>query len=127
MMNGRYGRWRAAFALASLVVVGLVAVIAYNAGVARGVSQQVGMAYPYAGPHFWGFGFFFPLLFAFLALRLLFWGAFWRRRGYGGYGGYGRCGGYGGYGYGVPPAFDEWHRRAHGGGGPGPDPRATSV
>ena len=56
-------------------------------------------------PRPWGFGFgFFPLM-------ILFWifvirGLFWRGRWGGG------CG-YGSRYGGVPPAFDEWHRRAH--------------
>ena len=88
----------------------------YNLGVARGVAENVAtVAAPATGapilvyPRPWGFGFgyfpFFPLLFIFFWLfvaRALFWrGARW-----------GRGCGYGYYG-GVPPAFDEWHRRAH--------------
>jgi hypothetical protein len=53
----------------------------------------------------WGFGFgffpLFPLLFIFFwvfVLRGLFWRGGWRRHG--------RYDG-------VPPAFEEWHRRAH--------------
>jgi hypothetical protein len=57
-------------------------------------------------PRPWGFGFgffpFFPLFFILFwafVLRGMFWRGGWRGRG---------CG------YdGVPPAFDEWHRRAH--------------
>jgi len=89
----------------------------YNLGVARGVAENIStVAAPAAGapivfyPRPWGFGFgffpFFPLLFIFFWLfvaRALFWrGARW-----------GRGCGYGYYGGGVPPAFDEWHRRAH--------------
>lgn len=100
-----------------LLVGAGVAGIAYNAGVARGIagSGQVappppGVApYPYYGPYWHGpfgfgfFGFLFPLLFFFLIFALLK-GLFWGHR-WGGY--YGRWGG------GVPPMFEEWHRRAH--------------
>ena len=101
-------------ALAALVVLGAAAVGlgAYNAGVAQGIAQSGALAaqpsgqpypvYPYAWHGPWGFGFFpiFPfffLLLFFFAVR----GLFWRGRGWGA-----RYGG-------VPPAFEEWHRRAH--------------
>lgn len=111
------------------LVVGGVAVgrSAYQAGLARGLadSGQVGQntppgqgeprpgprPYPYYGPYGWhgpwgfGFGFFgflFPLLFLFLIFGLVR-GLFWR--GHGGPPGY--------WGRGVPPMFEEWHRRAH--------------
>jgi hypothetical protein len=94
----------------------------YNLGLSRGLAESAiaaaGSAAPGTQvvfwPRPWGFGFgFFPfaplffILFWVLIARALFWrGAGWRR-GYGyGYG----CG----YGGGVPPAFEEWHRRAHG-------------
>jgi hypothetical protein len=93
----------------------------YNVGVAQGIAQSAAAAAQTGTqpapvmfyPRPWGFGFgFFPfaplffIVFWILILRGLFWrGPRWGR-GYGyGY----RCG-YGG----VPPAFDEWHRRAHG-------------
>jgi len=92
----------------------------YSLGVTRGVAEApaavVAPAAPGAAvpiivyPRPWGFGFgffpFFPLLFILFWLfvaRAIFWRARWRRG----------CG-YGYYGGGVPPAFDEWHRRAHG-------------
>ena len=96
-----------------------VGTTAYRAGVARGVAESgklVGaegghFLYPYPAPYWFppfGFGFggfVFPLLFLFLLF-----GAFGRRRWAGGCGyGYGRQGWPGG----VPPAFEEWHRRAH--------------
>ncbi len=101
--------------LLAVVLMAGVAGIAYNTGVARGlaesgqISPPPGIApYPYYGPYWhpgpFGFGFFgflFPLLFIFLIfglLRGLFWHP-WR--------------GYGHYGRGVPPMFEEWHRRAH--------------
>jgi len=94
----------------------------YNVGVAHGIAQSAalaerGTAAPGAAPIVfyprpWGFGFgFFPfaplffILFWILIARALFWrGPRWGRAyGYG----YGCAAG------GVPPAFDEWHRRAH--------------
>jgi hypothetical protein len=100
----------AALAIAIGVAIGIGA---YNAGMAQGLAQssQVVAAQPPAGapvyfyPRPWGYGFFpfFPVLFFFLlffGLRGLFWRGRWG----------------GGWGYrhgGVPPAFDEWHRRAH--------------
>jgi hypothetical protein len=111
------------------VVVGLlvaigVGVMAYNAGVAHGLAQSgppAAAAYPYHWGHPWGlgFGFFFPVLFGFLLLRLIFWGGFGYRRWHRHYGWYGAGP------YDVPPAFEEWHRRAHEGGRH--DPGATSV
>ena len=113
------------FAIVATVVLVLAAAAAigigaYNAGVAHGIAES-GRAiavpaptaetpYVYAYPRPWhGFGFFpfFPFLFVlffFFALRAIWW------RGY-------RRGPWrGGWRYddgGVPPAFDEWHRRAH--------------
>jgi hypothetical protein len=95
-------------AVAALAAVG---VYTYNLGVAHGLTEAARMSTPATGvpvvawwPRPWGFGFFpfFPLLF------ILFWivllrGFFWRARWHGACG----C-------TGVPPAFDEWHRRAHG-------------
>jgi hypothetical protein len=114
-MNNRYV-WRA-LAIAALVLVGaaMIGIGAYNAGVAQGIAEsgraiaapQAGMPTVYVWPRPWGFGFFpfFPiffLLFFFFIVRGLFWRGPWRGdRGY-----YG-CGG-------IPPEFDEWHRRAHG-------------
>jgi len=102
-------------AIVALVLVGAAAIGigAYNAGMAQGMAFSgraaaaplAGAPYVYVWPHPWGFGFFplFPLLFIFLfffVLRGLFWRGPWYARG---------CG-HGG----VPHAFDEWHRRAHG-------------
>jgi len=90
----------------------------YNLGVARGLAESPAAVAAPAGaaaaapifvyPRPWGYGFgffpFFPLLFIFFWIfvaRALFWrGGRWGR-------------GYGCYGSGVPPMFDEWHRRAH--------------
>jgi hypothetical protein len=111
-MNGRLFR---VLAIAALVVIGaaVIAIGAYNAGVANGIAESgrmiaappAGTPYVYVWQRPWGFGFFpwFPivfLLFFLFAVRALLWRGRW----------YGRCR------YdGVPPMFDEWHRRAHAG------------
>jgi hypothetical protein len=105
-----------ALAIAALVIAGAAAIGigAYNAGVAQGIVEggraiaapPAGTPYVYVWPRPWGFGFFpiFPiffLFFLFFVVRGLLWRGPWR----------------GGWGcrYGaIPPAFDEWHRRAHG-------------
>ena len=130
-MNGSYMSYRRGRGLIRILLAVLVAsvigVFAYNAGVSHGLAQQISAANPGSYPYpYWprpwgfGFGFFFPLLFAFLALRLVFWGAFGHRRWHGGRGYYGAGP------YDVPPAFDEWHRRAHQRGSED-HPPATSV
>lgn len=89
----------------------------YQAGVARGLADSGQLTprpegvppYRYYGPYgyhpfgfgFGFFGFLFPLLFFFLIVGL-FKGLFWRP--------WGR---YGSWRYGVPPAIEEWHRKAH--------------
>ena len=102
-------------AIAALVVATAVAIAigAYNAGVTQGIAQSGALTasagpppyavYPYMWYRPWGFGFFpiFPFFFVllfFFAVRGLFWrgGRNWWAR-------YDR----------VPPAFEEWHRRAH--------------
>jgi hypothetical protein len=113
-----------------LVVLAVVAGVAgfatysYNLGVAQGLAQHVPVpapspgagpnsaypypAYPYGYPFHGPFGFgFFGLLGPILFILLLFAlarGLFWRGYGHG-------CGR--GWGRGVPPRFEEWHRRAH--------------
>ena len=113
--------------LAGLLLLAGAAAIgtwAYDAGVAHGIaeaSRQVavpvegaGRVYVWPAPwHGYGFGFFpiFPFIAFFViivALRGLFWRRMWYSRGYGH--GYGRCGR---GDDGVPPMFEEWHRRAH--------------
>lgn len=105
-------------AIAALVLAAgaAIAMGAYNAGVAHGIAAG-GRAiaavppnapyapYAYGWPRPWGFGFFpvFPLFF-FMLFFIVIRGLFWR----GPWGGWGPRGGGG-----VPPAFDEWHRRAH--------------
>jgi hypothetical protein len=110
-MNRPWSRWAPVIGVLFSVVI---AIGAYNLGVARGIAQHTPVtpvgAYPGPWPHPWGFGwFFFPLfLFGwFFVLRVLFWGG---RRGWHG----GRGGHYRGQ-LDVPPAFEEWHRRAHAG------------
>ena len=96
-----------------LALVVAAGVYAYDLGVAHGLAQGGALAgaSPGAPPsvawHPWGFGFgffpFFPLLFILfwvVMLRGLFWRGAWHHGG---------CAGRSG----VPPAFEEWHRRAH--------------
>ena len=110
-MGSRFGYWVIGlFVVAMLVGVGAYT---YNLGVAQGIAEGARVAAPAAGavvvpPMYWyrpwGFGFFpfFPLLFI-LFFAFMFRGFCGRARWYGrGY----REGG-------VPPAFEEWHRRAH--------------
>lgn len=100
--------------IAAVIIAGgvLIGIEAYNAGVAHGIAVSgraaaggpAGGPYLYVWPRPWGFGFgffpFFLLLFFFFAVRGLLWRGPWHR----------------GWSYRhdeVPPAFDEWHRRAH--------------
>ena len=117
--------WGPLFAL--LVLLGgaaLVGALAYNAGVAHGVAEASRLAaapvesgarvYLWPGPwHGYGYGFgFFPIFpfVAFFVVIAVLRGLFWRRRWHGYGRGAGRCGpGHDG----VPPMFEEWHRRAH--------------
>ena len=114
----------------TVIIVATVGVIAYQAGWSEGFGQHLPAAdgttgvapYPYYygyGPHFFGFGWIFGLLFG-------MWG------GRGGYGGWKHHSSGG-----VPPAIDErmreWHQRAHGEqpsqspGTPPPPPPTSSV
>lgn len=109
---GKRFAFRLLIALVAIAMLAAVGFYGYNLGVARGLAQG-GHAitpgapppYPY-WPHPWGFGFgffpFFPLLFIILFWGVILRGLFWRGRW-----GRGYC--YGG----VPPAFEEWHRRVH--------------
>jgi len=108
-----------------LLVVALGAAVtgiasnAYQAGLMRGQTQsqaappQTGPP-PYPSPYYYGpywhppfgfgfFGFLLPLLFIFFIFALLK-GAFWGGRGHWHSGPWKT---------GVPPALEEWHRRAH--------------
>ena len=112
-MGRRFG-FQVLLGLVMLAMLAGVGVYTYNLGVAHGLTAAAPATAPGATapvvfyPRPWGFGFgFFP----FFPLAILFWifvirGLFWRGR-WGGYG-YGCGHRYGG----VPPAFDEWHRRA---------------
>jgi hypothetical protein len=92
-----------------------VGTASYRAGLAQGIAESgkavAGgpMPYPYPPPYYghhgpfgWGFG---GILFPLFVLVLVF-GVFRRRRWAGG------CGD-GRWRNGVPPAFEDWHRRAH--------------
>jgi hypothetical protein len=103
--------------LSAIALLALVGVYIYDLGVAHGLAESAKVSGFGAGdgPYFgwwrpWGFGFFplFPfLILLWLVLRAFFWrGPWYRRRWYGPGGDDGRGG--------VPPAFEEWHRRAHG-------------
>lgn len=119
----RRGAW--VVVLVTVLLAAFVGYFAYSAGVAHGVvtGQQIAAGgagaaaqapvppppyywYGYYGYRPWGFGFFpfvFLLFFFLFAVRALAWGGGWRRHRY-----YG-CGYYSD----LPPAFDDWHRRAH--------------
>jgi hypothetical protein len=112
-MNGR-SPLRAIFYLL-LVLAGAAAVgfWAYQAGVQHAIADAGRLAaippeagtriyvMPWPGPWHGGFFPIFPLIFGFIFLAFLLRG--WRGRG--------GCGPR--WRDGVPPAFDEWHRRAH--------------
>jgi hypothetical protein len=128
-MNGNIGL-RIVSALVLIAAIAGIAFFAFQAGVAQGSpvtiqapeGQTAPMPYPY--PYYgwgmpyrhWGFGFGFfgfliPLFLFFLVLRafrFLFWGS---RFGWGHHhrGPWGR-----GWENGLPPMFEEWHKRAHG-------------
>jgi hypothetical protein len=117
--------------IAALVLVAAVAAIGYfafQAGVTQGspvtIQAPSGQAAPAPYPYYgWGvpfhrpfgfgfgcFGFLIVLFLFFLALRamrFLFWGPRW---GWGHH----RHGPWGRWENGVPPMFEEWHKRAHG-------------
>ena len=91
-MGNRFGLGVLIGVLATVLVVATIGAMGYT-------------PYAYGWHRPWGFGFFpfFPFLFILLWFVLLR-GFFWRGR-YGGWHGY--------YDEGVPPRFEEWHRRAH--------------
>ena len=132
-MNGKIGL-RIVSALVFLVVLSAIAVFAFNAGVAQGspvtIPAPAGQTAPMPAPFYgygygmpfhhpfgfgYGFGCFGPLLalflvfLAFKAFRVMLWGPRWGHMGHhGGRGPWGRH-----WENGVPPMFDEWHKRAH--------------
>jgi hypothetical protein len=122
--------------LVFLAAAGAIGAWAYDAGVAHGVaeaSRQVAVpvegatrVYVWPGPGPWGHGFGHFPIFPLVALFLVFWLAAgaarrmaWRHHAYGS-----RCG----RAYdGVPPMFEEWHRRAHERQGAAPPPPETTA
>ncbi len=128
-MPRRFG-FALVWALITLLIVAGVGAFAYHLGTLATVAAAGDGAYvvhPYYGAGFGFFPFFglFPLFGFLFFLLVLFWIFGGRRRWYGGwYGGgpgpHGARGPYGPGGHGgqsqagVPPFFEEWHRRAHG-------------
>jgi len=134
-MNGNAGL-RFVAALVLIVVIAAIGYFAFQAGIAQGSpvtieapsGETVPAPYPYYGygyghgmpfhrPFGFGFGFFGFLLLLFLffaalrAFRFLFWGPRW---GWGHHSGHGGQGPWGRWENGMPPMFEEWHKRAHG-------------
>ena len=115
--------------VAAVVLIGVViglGVFAYRAGITQGLSMDAQQfeggrfpAAPYMGYHHPGFGFggfllpLFLMLLAFSAIRALVWSGPRRWHHMHGYRGMHPGAGYGHCERGVPPMFDEWHRRAH--------------
>jgi len=131
-MNGNNVGLRIFAALVLVAAIAGIGFFAFRAGVAQGSpitiqapsGQTAPAPYPYYGYgmpfHPWGFGFglgcFGPLLalflffLAFRAFGFLFWGRRWGwGHHHGGYGPWARR-----WENGVPPMFEEWHKRAHG-------------
>ena len=109
----------------TLVIVAVVGVVSYQAGVATQLPAGAAVPSTYYEPHFWGFGLFGLLFFIFLLFLLFRVASFgrWGGRGWG----HGNPGWkHGMYGGGVPPAIEErmqeWHKRAHGEQTPPPPP-----
>ena len=102
--------WRGVWiAVLGIGITVAIATGAYQAGLANGLasSGHALVEQPGAGTLAWshgGHGFFFAPFFFLLFLLLLARGLFWRRSWRGG------CGH---RHHGIPPAFEEWHRRAH--------------
>lgn len=123
-MNGNVGL-RIVAGLILLAVIGAIAFFAFQAGVAQGspvaieapAGESVTAPYPFYGygygfrfhhPFAWGFGCLIPIFAVFLlvlalkSFRMMVWGPRWGHR----HGHWGERG--------VPPMFDEWHKRMHG-------------
>jgi len=128
-MNGNNIGLRILAGLVLLAALAGIAFFAFQAGVAQGSpvtiqapsGESAPAPYPYYGygaPFFhqfgFGFGCFGPLLalflilLAFRAFRFAFWGPRWGW-GHHRHGPWGRH-----WENGVPPMFDEWHKRMHG-------------
>jgi hypothetical protein len=113
--------------LVLLAVIAAIGFFAFQAGVAQGSpitieapsGESVPAPYPHFGygygmryhhPFMWGFGCLIPLFGVFLlvlalkSFRMMMWGPRW---------GWGHRHGHWGE-RGVPPMFEEWHKRAHG-------------
>jgi hypothetical protein len=104
-MTGPRPSFRWAVSIAAAIAAVVVAIVAYNAGVAHGLAASPQAVAAGWHPHLWfhPFGFLFPLFFLFVFFafaRFAFWGGPWRR------GWHDRWGG-------PPPTFDDWHRQAH--------------
>jgi len=132
-MNGNNIALRIISALVLVAVLAGIAFFAYQAGIANGSPITIespsgesapapyyGYGLPFYRWHYgFGFGCFGPLLALFLifaafrAFRFAFWGPRW---------GWGSHRGHWGKHWegGVPPMFDEWHKRSHG--EPGKEP-----
>jgi len=105
-MNRRIVMTVAVF-LVAVALAGVIGTTAYRAGLARGLAEAGNVSGPwlYHGPFWYAgpFAFLFPLLGLFVILALVR-GLLWR----------GWCaGGRGSWTSGIPPMFEEWHRRAH--------------
>ena len=127
-MNGNNIALRLVAGLVLVLAIAGIAYFAFQAGVAQGSPITIeapsgqtapapypyyGWGHPYYRPFGFGFGLFGLLLLLFLffvvlrAFRLLFWGPHW---GWGHHRGpWGRH-----WETGIPPMFEEWHKRAHG-------------
>jgi len=129
-MNGKIAL-RIVSGVVLIAAVAGIAFFAFQAGIAQGSpitiqapeGQTVPAPYPYYGfgygprfhhPFGFGFGCFAPLLVLFLlfaalrAFRFAFWGPGWGHMGHH-HGPWGRH-----WENGVPPMFEEWHKKAHG-------------
>ena len=100
--------------IGTLLIVGLVAAVAYQAGLSAQLATAGG-TYAVA-PHLVGFGFGFAFfwLLPILFISLIVFGVFRGGRRWYGRGWYGSRGMYDRGYRDVPPIFDQWHQRAHG-------------
>jgi len=131
-MNGNVGL-RIVSALVLIAALGGIAFFAFQAGVAQGspvtIEAPAGQTAPMPAPFYgygygmpfhhpfgfgYGFGCFGPLLALFLifialkSFRFMLWGSRWGHHMHG-RGPWGRH-----WENGVPPMFDEWHKKMHG-------------